>query len=144
MNFIEFLAESENKELGETLEKLPKKHYALVKGFKFEFQSGNTLKGDKNSVGFIDEAKKKIIIASPWNYGREYTVLHEIGHLIWKYLVDEDKRKEWKTIVSKTKHKQDQNAEELFCMAYSDAYAKNKIEIHHHPEWEKFIRKLPK
>ena len=34
--------------------------------------------------------------------------------------------------------------EELFEMAYANTYAKNKIEIHSHKEWDNFIKNLPK
>jgi len=88
--------------------------------------------------------RRTVTIAAPWNYGREFTFLHELAHKVWENLVDEKMRNEWVALVKRTKHKMQQNAEELFCMAYANHYAKNKIEIHNHPEWEKFIKKLPK
>jgi hypothetical protein len=50
----------------------------------------------------------------------------------------------WKKIVAGTKNKMNQDAEELFCMAYANHFAKNKIVIHTHPEWESFIQKFIK
>ena len=127
-----------------TLRKVPKKHSALIKGYKFIFQPDNSLKNDSDHIGYIDEEKKTITLAAPYNYGREFTLLHELGHCVWKYIVSEKHRKKWMEIVEKTKNKQNQGAEELFSMGYASTYAKNKISIHDHPEWEKFIRDLPK
>lgn len=146
MEFRLFLEQHETymKDVRKTLAKLPKAHRKLVQGYSYDFQGTNTLKGDCDHIGYVDEEKKKIVVASPWNYGREYTLLHEIAHTVWKYLVDESRRKKWMKIVEKTKHKQNQGAEELFCMAYANFYAKNKIEIHTHKTWETFIKNLPK
>lgn len=145
MDFKAFLNESKKfmQDVHETLDKLPKKHKNLIKDFKFEFQPGHTLKNDTNHIGVIDEKNKKITIAAPYNYGREYAILHEIGHIVWKYLVSHDSRKAWADIVKNTKTKQEQNNEELFCQAYSNFYAKNKIVINTHDKWEAFIKNLP-
>jgi hypothetical protein len=144
MNFKDFLTESYISDVKKTLGKIPKKHASLLRGYKFKFEGGNELKGDKDHIGFIDEEKKLVTIAAPYNYGREFTLLHEIGHAVWKYFVSKELRKQWMSIVEKTKHKQSQGAEELFAMAYANTYAKNKIEIHNHPEWESFIRNIPR
>lgn len=146
MDFKIYFEQSENcdGEVRKTLKKIPKKHKNLIKGYKIVFQSGPTLKGDGGHIGFIDEEKKRITIAAPWNYGREYTLLHEIAHAVWKYLVDEKRREEWKSIVKNTKEKQKQNAEELFCMAYANEYANHEHVIHTHEAWSKFIKRLPK
>jgi Zn-dependent peptidase ImmA (M78 family) len=141
MNFKIFLENTEiSSDIKKTLSKLPKNHYNLIKDYKIEFQPNNTLQGDSGYIGFIDEEKKKIVIASPWNYGKEFTLLHEIGHAVWKYIVNKEDKKEWKEIAKNTKQKQKQNNEELFCMAYANYYAKNKIEIHNHEKWNKFIK----
>lgn len=129
-------------DVSKTLTKLPKKHAQLVRGYKYDFKSDNTLDG--KHIGELDPEKKKITVAAPWNYGRQYAVLHEIGHRVWENIVDDKKKKEWMKIIKGTKNKQNQNAEELFCMAYADFYAKNKVVIHNHPEWENFIKSLPK
>lgn len=146
MDFKTFLEQNETymQDVHKTLRKLPKTHRKLIRGYKFEFQPTNTLKGDNDHIGYVDEAKKKIVVASPWNYGREYTLLHEIGHTVWKYLVDDKSKKKWKSIVEKTKNRQNQGSEELFCMAYANYYSKNKIEIHTHKTWDDFIKNLPK
>jgi Zn-dependent peptidase ImmA (M78 family) len=146
MSFKHYLKESENsykEEINKTLKKLPKKHAALIKSFKYEFQGTNTLKNDGEHVGLIDTKKKKIIIASPWNYGREHTLLHEIGHLVYATLNNETKKK-WAGITKNTKMEREdrQNPEELFCHAYATCYAKNKIDKFNHPTWCKFIEDL--
>ncbi len=138
------LSKEQEKDIESSLAKLPKKHRELIKGYKFKFQPGNTLKGDGEHVGIINPVTKTVTIAAPWNYPREFTFLHELGHKVWEFFVNEKMRKEWDCIVKRTKHKQKQNAEELFCMAYANHYAKNQIEIHNHPEWDKFVKKLPK
>jgi len=57
--FKEFLIESEEKkDTNEILKKIPKSHADLVKGFKFIWQAGNTLKGDNDHTGIIDPKKK--------------------------------------------------------------------------------------
>jgi len=142
MEFRQFVENYEN-DIKETLAKLPKKYQKLVHGYKFKFQPGNTLKGDKNHIGITDEDKKTITIAAPWNYGREFTFLHELGHRVWATLSNEQKEK-WITIVKKTKMKKDdrQNPEELYSMAFANQYAKHKHVMFTHPEWEKFIRSL--
>lgn len=147
MSFKHYLKESEDsykEEINKTLKKLPKKHAALIKSFKYEFHGGNTLKNDNEHVGLIDTKKKKIIIASPWNYGREWTLLHELGHMIYATL-DKKLKNEWENIVKKTKMRKEdrQNAEELFCHSYSCYYVKNKITKFDHPKWHEFIKNLP-
>jgi hypothetical protein len=146
MDFKEFMLSEDvcMSDVNKTLKKVPKKHRNLVRGFKYCFQPGNTLKGDNKHIGFIDEKKKTITIASPWNYGRGYTLLHELGHAVWKHILDNKKKKEWKRIVKNTKKKQRQGAEELFCMAYANTYAERKIQIHSHDSWDKFIKSIAK
>ena len=148
MLFKEYVIKSEEsykEEIKKTLNKLPKSHAALVKGFKFTFQSTNTLSGDSGHVGVINTKNKKITIAAPWNYGREYTLLHEIGHLIFAHFLTPDLVKEWEKIVKSTKMKRGdrQPAEELFSMSYATFYAKNKLSKFEFPEWHKFIAKVP-
>jgi len=148
MRFRDFyyLAEAKSKQeardLTATLKKIPKSHRKLVRGYDFSFQSDNTLRGEGDNIGSNDLDTKKIVISAPWNYGREFAILHEIGHMIWEELMCKHDKQEWKKIVNKTKHKVKQPAEELFCHAYANAYAKNKIEIHNHPEWNKFVKKI--
>lgn len=143
MEFRTYIESTEEMtDVNKTLMVIPKKHAQLVKGYKYDFKGDNTLDG--KHIGELDPEKKKITVASPWNYGRQYAVLHEIGHRVWEEFVTDEKKKEWMKIVNNTKNKQKQNAEELFCMAYADFYAKNKVVIHNHPEWEKFIKSIPK
>lgn len=146
MNFKKFLEQNEkeeNKNVQEALEKLPKVYRKLVKGFKFKFLDGSTLNGDTEHVGYMTHKPKVIAVAGPWHYGREFTFFHEIGHLVWEKLMDEEKRDEWKKILKHTKGKrQHQGLEEMFCMMFANEYAKNKVVIHDHPEWHNFMKKL--
>jgi hypothetical protein len=146
MKFRQYISEEEEKDIRSTLEKIPKKHSGLVKDYEISFHPSNALKGDKKHVGFIDEDKKKIVVSSPWNYGREYTLLHEIGHAVWKYLVDDEKKSEWKKTLAvvRSKNKKDlsQDDEEIFCMSYAQYYAKNKLCKYDHKKLNDFIAKI--
>ena len=144
MGFKHFLADSEKKDVETTLAKLPKSHRDFISKYTISFQGGSTLKGDKDHIGEVDDVKKHIIVAAPWNYGREYTLLHEIAHLIWGKFVPEKQQKEWEKIAKATKMKKSdrQDPEELFAMAYSSHFAKNKIEKFVHPAWDSFVKKI--
>jgi len=146
MGFKRYLESEEIKDVNKTLSNIPAQHKALVKGYSFKFQKGNTLQGDKENIGYNDMHKKCITIAAPWHYGREFTTLHEVGHMVWETLPPAAKKK-WAGLVKKlkchpTKEVQNQTVEELFCMAYANTYAKHKDKIHDHPEWEQFIKSL--
>jgi hypothetical protein len=157
MEFKLFVEQSETymKDVRKTLKKLPVAHRKLVRGYSYHFQGTNTLKGDGDHIGYVDETKKKIMLAAPWNYGREFTMLHEVGHAVWKYLVTEKMREKWKALVDKTKKSQaakskpgsasalNQGYEELFCMSYAAAYCKQPPAIFNVKEWIAFITKLP-
>lgn len=146
-SFMEKKLMSDSEEVSDIrklLNKLPNAHANLVKGFKWKFQPGNTLHGDKQHVGYMDDLNKEIAVAAPWNYGREFTILHEIAHRVWENLVSPEMKSNWNKIVKNTDDKQDQSAEELFCMAYANYYTKNKVVVHDHPEWREFIEELPK
>lgn len=95
MNFKNFimLMEGYDQDLKKTLAKIPQQHRDLLRGYHFKFQTGSELKGDNKSIGLVDKKQKTITISAPWNYGREYTVLHEIGHLVWETLDDQKDRK---------------------------------------------------
>jgi hypothetical protein len=147
-SFKQYLIDSEKsykEEIKNTLKKLPKNHAALIKGFRFEFQGENTLKGDDGHVGLINPKKKTITIASPWNYGREYTLLHELGHFVYASFMTPELKKQWVKLVKSTKmEKEDrQPPEELFCMAYANHFAKHKHTMFTFPKWETFIENLP-
>jgi len=144
-SFRKFLHRSEEEEdLNGMLEKIPQSHRDLVADYKFKLQGGNTLKDDGDHIGYMDSGTEEIAVAAPWNYGREFALLHEVAHVVWENLVSDELRQKWQKIVNRTKEKQNQNAEELFCMAYANHFAKNKIVIHDHPEWHDFIKELPK
>lgn len=143
MEFRTFLAESENSDFQQTLKRLPKSHQKLVKGYSLHFQSGNGLKNDTQHIGVVDPNKKTITIAAPWRYGREMSVLHEVGHLVWQTL-SHSQKEQWKRIVKKTKIEKEfrQKEEELFCMGYGATYSTHPPTTYHHDEWIKFIKKL--
>jgi hypothetical protein len=129
-----------------TLRKLPPAHQVLVAPYKIKWHGDNTLQGDDGHIGIVNPTKNTMTIAAPWNYGREYTFLHEVAHKVWEAIVAPNPQlvKLWSQIVKKNKNRMRQNDEELFAMAYANYYAKNKIVVHTHPEWEKFIANLPK
>ena len=143
--FKEFIeaSEEEDKDIINTLSRIPASHANLVKGYTFKFQGGNTLDGDEDHVGYVQEDPKEIVIAAPWRYGREFTFLHEIGHRVYERLNDEIKKR-WAMIVAHTRNKQEQDPEELFSHAYAAAYSKNPPAVHYHKAWLCFIRNLPK
>ncbi len=150
------LTESYDKDLKETLGKIPALHRKLASRYKFLFQPGNELKGDGEHIGLIDDKNKTITVAAPWNYSRSFTILHEIGHLIWNGLLDDATKNKWRSLLDSTikDHKKNippksrsalnQNAEELFCMSYAATYSKHPVETFNHPKWLEFIKKLPK
>lgn len=149
ITFREFLQQDamdeEKRDIQKTLGKLPPAHAALVQGYRWKFHPGNTLNGDDEHVGYIDDNDREIAVAGPWNYGREFTILHEVGHKVWERYVQPQPQlvQQWTHIVNNTKDKQDQEPEELFCMAYANHFVKNKIVIHTHKEWDDFIKRLP-
>lgn len=153
MRFREFIQQQmmsgdsmdeEKRDIHKTLSKLPPSHAALVKDYQWKFHAGNTLNGDDQHVGYVDDGSHEIAVAGPWNYGREFTILHEVGHKVWDHFVTPQMKQEWHHIVANTKNRQDQEPEELFCMAYANHYVKNKIVIHTHKAWEQFIARIPK
>jgi hypothetical protein len=144
--FKKYLESEEKKDIKRTLEKIPKSHADLVKDYEIIFQASNTLKGDGGHIGLIDEKKKRITVAAPWNYGREYTLLHEVGHAVWKFIVDKEKKKEWKELLASERARSKKNLmqddEEIFCMFYAQIHSKNKITKYENKELEGFVRKI--
>jgi Zn-dependent peptidase ImmA (M78 family) len=142
--FKQFLETHAEEEVKETIGRLPKAHQALLKGYKFKFEGGCTLKGSDENIGMIhlnNDKKKEIHVAAPWNYSRCFTVLHEIGHLVWGNKMTNKLKEKWESIVKNTKEKLNQPAEELFCHAYACHYTgKHCAKVHDHPEWHKFVR----
>ena len=140
MNFSQFLieAEEEDKNVAAMLKKLPKKHAALMKGFKFRYVPGNTLKGDDEHIGLIKG--KTVTAAGPWNYGREFTTLHEVGHMVWEKLMTPELKKAWGKVAKKNPRQNQDHDEENFCMAYAGVYTKHPPTTHSHPAWTDFIK----
>lgn len=142
--FEDYFYTKENKDVEETISKLPKNHQKLVSDYEIIFEPNNTLYKDKKYIGTLTD-KKLIIVAAPWRYGREFTFLHEIGHIVYqKYLENNEQLlKKWTTIVNNTKNKgKKESVEEYFCHAYANQYATVKIVAYDHDSWQKFIREL--
>ncbi len=145
MDFSQFLleAEEEEKNIQAMLKKLPKKHAALMKGFKFKYVPGNTLKGDDEHIGLIQG--KTVTVAGPWNYGREFTTLHEIGHMVFEKLMTPKLKKAWAEVAKKNPKQNQDHDEENFCMAYAATYTKHPPTTHYHSSWIQFIKnRVPK
>ncbi|NBT57168.1 hypothetical protein EBT16_00130 [bacterium] len=146
MEFKKYLESEQKKDVKSTLEKIPKSHADLVRDYEIVFQPSNTLEGDDRHIGLIDEKNKRITIASPWNYGREYTLLHEIGHAVWKFILNSKKKSEWKDLLKKERKKNKKNLtqddEEIFCMTYAQIHAKNKIEKYNNKTLMDFVSNI--
>jgi hypothetical protein len=151
--FRNFLEANANKEAKESLKKLPPKHRALIKGYKFKFETGCNLKGYPDAIGLIhlDNPKNKMIqIAAGWRYGREFAMLHEIGHLVWNNLLSKEQKQTWHKIAQKTRPKikkndpavAKQDDEEFFCHSYANYFVYNKVSKYDFDEWQKFIKKI--
>lgn len=154
LSFREFVnqteTDEEERDIQKTLSKLPHQQAALVNGFKWKFHAGNTLDGDDQHVGYMDDGEKEIAVAAPWRYSREFTTLHEVGHKVWERL-PENLRQHWAQLAEKVKRQpgfsfgkeaMNQQPEELFCMAYAAAYSEHPPVTFYHPEWVKFIKNL--
>lgn len=143
-SFVEqSMGDEEQKDILATLQKLPSSHSALVKGFRWKLQGGNTLQGDDQHVGYMDDGEREIAVAAPWRYSREMCALHEVAHRVWEHLPP-GLRQQWLQIVAQTKDRPNQQEpEELFAMAYASAYAKHPPITYYKPEWIKFIKNLP-
>jgi len=144
MDFKNFIEVAENeKDVRETLKKLPSKFRRLVNGYKFKFQANNTLKGDGQHVGIVDLDKKIMTVCAPYNFGREHTILHEIGHLVWDVL-DKKQKNKWQQIFVKHPNQdgQKQDAEEYFAHAFAATYANYVVSNFNIPQWHSFIKSL--
>lgn len=154
MKFKDYLIlkEHEDRDVKRTLEKIPKKHSDLVRDYKIVFQKSNTLKGDKNHIGLIDEKEKTITIAAPWNFSREFTILHEIAHAVYAKM-EEKAKEQWSQIIKnniknqikknpQAKDSLKQNPEEIFCNCYANFYCKHKNSTYENPNWKDFIEKI--
>lgn len=132
----------EDKAVKETVSRLPERHRALLKGYDIRFEPGNTLKSDPGHVGrvYIGGKDKTITISSPWNYGREFTLLHEIAHFIYNELVIKTKIEDaWRKIYKAEPGPKKEGAEEAFCHAYANFFAKTKVSKFDLKPWMKFM-----
>lgn len=132
----------EDKAVKETIARLPKSHRALVKGYDIRFEPGNTLKDDPGHVGrvYIGGKDKTITISSPWNYGREFTLLHEIGHFVYNALVINTKWENvWNKIYKSEPGPKKEGSEEAFCHNYANFHAKTKVSKFDLKPWIKFM-----
>ncbi len=152
IRFREFLQQAtgneEQTDIKKMLGKIPPSHANLVQGFQWKFHGGNTLNGDSQHVGYMDAGEKEIAVAAPWNYGREFTVLHEIAHKVWDQLPNQLKQ-QWMKLSTQMTDGQRKDASlkqepvELFCMSYAQFYAKTKLTKFDNPQWMNFIASLP-
>ena len=148
--FKTFLENEETKDLSATISKLPIGHQELLNNFKIKITPNNTLKNDKEHVGYV--YKNKIVIASPWHYSKSFTTLHEIAHLVYYHKMNKKIREEWKNLLKRTIDSQknklppkchkalNQSPEEIFCMAYASTYAKHPPITFHNYDWISFIK----
>lgn len=147
LNFKIFLENEEISGLAKTLSNVPKRHRELIHNFELKFNNDTTL--DKKNVGL--KCGKKINIASPWHYSKEFVTLHELGHVVWENLSSKIKNK-WKKLLKKTIKEQkknsnskpslNQNTEEIFCMAYASTYSKHPSSVFYNKEWVNFIKSI--
>jgi hypothetical protein len=146
MEFRDFFEQTEEQEknIKATLAKLPKSHQALIKDYKIKWSCDNVLDGDDGHIGLVNPHNKTITISAPYNYGREFTFLHEIGHKVFEKFMTKELLAKWTKILAKTKNKMKDNPEELWCMNYANHFAKNKIVIHNHPEWDAYMKEFVK
>lgn len=142
--FMELFSEYSKEEsaVRDTLRRVPIRHKNLFKGYNFKFEKSNTLDGDH--VGEISvKGDKKVRISAPWNYGREFVLLHELAHLVWKeYIQNKELEEKWRSILKKHPFKQEKAAEEAFAHCYANFYSRNKIVGFDNKEREKFIEEL--
>jgi hypothetical protein len=147
INFKTFMElceqEEEDKDILRTLGNIPRSHAGLVKGYTFKFQGGNTLKGDDDHIGYVQEDPKEIVVAAPWRHSREHVLLHELAHRVWEKLPANLKNK-WSFILNKTNKKIPESAEEMFCHVYANFYSNNKVIRYSDDGWNAFIASLPK
>ncbi len=141
-SFIIFMEQKseEEKNLQDTIKKLPQKYKDLLKNFNIKLTCKNTLNGDKNHIGYIN--KFDIEVAAPWNYGREFTFLHEVAHLVFEKVITDKQKSEWKKLAKFYKGKPKMNSEELFCMVFANTYANHHVETYNHPKLVNFIKSL--
>ena len=142
-NFKTFFESSEEEDnLKETLARLPTSHRKLVKNFSIKLHGGNTLNNDDQHIGYMSKDKEEIAVAAPWNYGREFALLHEVGHRVYDTLPPQFKAK-WDHLVKNTVHKfKDHSTEEFFCMMYAQAYSKHQLKEFNIPLLVQFIKSL--
>jgi len=141
-NFRQFFEQSEEeKDIQETIAKLPRSHQTLIKDFKLKFQGGNTLKKDDEHIGYMDSKTGEMVVASPWKYSREFTFLHEVGHVVYDHL-NESMKKKWKQLVAQVQTPYKGSPEETFCMFYAQTYVKHKLLGFAIPQFVNFIKLL--
>ena len=135
--WLEQIDQKQKQDLEKTLSRLPPHFRRLTDGFDFHFEDGNDLHGDDGHVGVVSTSPKKIIrVAAPWRYGREFTVLHEIGHLVWATFVKNTPQEEaWRQLAGK-------DYEEDFCMGFGSRYSQHPVTTYVKPGWTEFFDSL--
>ena len=143
MDFKSFIIESENmKDTRSTLSKLPSKHAALIKGYKFTFQPDSGLKNDEKHIGMIDDKKKTVTIAAPYIHSREFVVLHELAHLVWNQLLSKETQNKWHKLSKPYLKKLKDTSEEIFCHFYANYHCANPVEKFDDNKLKNFIANL--
>jgi len=141
MNFKDFFIENNKKEekksLVKTLKKIPKKHRDMLIDYDFKYQNGLTLKNDKENVGMM--FNKNIVVCSPWLFSKEFTTLHEIGHVVWSKL-SQEKKQAW--VKLNNKNKITNIVEEDFCMYYASYYSDYSLNKYNKEDLLKFIKSI--
>ncbi len=134
--FKEFLIESTKEEIEKSIKKLPKKYQKLARNYSIEIQPTETLKGTKEYVGSVSADDKKIQLASPYFYPREFVLFHEIGHLAYS-LLGKELKKEWEELVKTKGDKQ-----ETFCHFFANYYSENKLKKFCDKKIDEFMKKI--
>jgi ABC-type Mn2+/Zn2+ transport system ATPase subunit len=151
IKFKQFIKESDIRDIESTINNIPESHKKLIKNYEIKFDKENTLKKDSNHIGYINEKEKIINIASPWHYSKEFTLLHEIAHMVWKYILSDQQINDWNKITKTTKIKNiskkaikslNQNPEEIFCMAYANFYSRHTLLTYNSNKFNNFIKNI--
>ncbi len=132
----------EDKAVRETINKFPERYRSFLDDYDIRFEPGNTLRDDPGHVGrvFIGGNNNTITIASPWNYGREFTLLHEIAHLIYdRFVKNTEWERKWKKVYKLEPGPKREGAEESFCHALAQYYVTTKVSKFDLKPWKKFM-----
>jgi hypothetical protein len=141
--FFESQTSEEERNIKETLRRIPAAHRRLIASYRYELETGNTLDHDNQHVGQIDDKKKIITLAAPWLHSRELTFLHEVAHKVWTAILTEEQKKSWRELLKKHPYPdRKESTEEAWCMAYASTYAKHPPAIYLCDDWQRFVKRV--